>query len=56
LATARNILRGTFRLSIAVAVLAATYGFYEQWTTFSEAQRSNWEMVKRWSAARDFQK
>lgn len=45
MAAARNIMKGTFRLSIAVAVLAAIYGFYEQWTTFAEAKNSNWKMM-----------
>jgi hypothetical protein len=43
--TARNIMRGTFRLSVAVAVLAAVYGFYEQWATFAEAKNSSWNIV-----------
>lgn len=43
--TARNILRGTFRLSVAVAALAAAYGIYEQWAAFSEAKASNWKMT-----------
>ena len=32
--TARSIMKGTFRLSIVAAVLAAGYGFYERgyWT------------------------
>jgi hypothetical protein len=30
-------MRGTFRLSVAVAVLAAVYAFYEQRATFAEA-------------------
>jgi hypothetical protein len=43
--TARNIMRGTFRLSLAVAVLAAVYGIYEQWAAFSEAKASSWKMT-----------
>jgi hypothetical protein len=42
MATARTIMRGTFRLSVAVAVLAAVYGCYEQWAAFTEAEKSSW--------------
>jgi hypothetical protein len=43
--TTRNIMRGTFRLWIALAAIAAIYGFYEHWTMFSEAQHSNLKLV-----------
>jgi hypothetical protein len=45
MATARSIMRGTFRLSIVVAVLAAGYGFYTQWSAYSEARDRNLQMV-----------
>jgi hypothetical protein len=36
MATPRNIMRGTFRLSVAVAALAAAYGVYAQLAAFTE--------------------
>ncbi len=45
MATARNIIRGTFRLSVAIAVLAAAYGFYERWSSFAEARNDSWNMM-----------
>lgn len=41
MATARDIMRGTFRLSVAVAALAAAYGFYEQLAAFAEARNQS---------------
>ena len=41
MATARNIMRGTFRLSVAVAALAAAYGFYERLAAFAEARNQS---------------
>jgi len=38
MASARNIMRGTFRLSVAVAILAAAYGFYQQLAAFSQGK------------------
>jgi hypothetical protein len=43
--TVRNILKGTFRLSIVVAVLAAAYGFYEQLSAFAKSREANREML-----------
>lgn len=43
--TTRSMLKGTFRLSIAVAVLAAIYGFYEQLSAFSKLRDGNFEML-----------
>ena len=42
--TARNIMRGTLRLSVAIAVLAAAYGFYERWSSFAEAKNDSWNI------------
>jgi hypothetical protein len=45
MATARNIIRGTFRLSVAIAVLAAAYGFYEQLAAFAEYKDQKLKML-----------
>jgi hypothetical protein len=45
MATARDIMRGTFRLSVAVAVLAAAYGVYERMAAFSETKDSRFKMM-----------
>ena len=44
MAAARDIMRGTFRLSVAVAFLAAAYGFYQQWAAFSKSMDDNLKM------------
>ena len=38
-------MRGTFRLSVAIAVLAAAYGFYEQLAEYAEARNQSLQMV-----------
>ena len=43
--TTRNARRGTFRLSVAVAALAAAYGFYVQLAQYAEARNQRVEMV-----------
>jgi hypothetical protein len=45
--TARDIMRGTFRLSIAVAGLAAAYALYERSDAFEEAQNDSLRMTMR---------
>lgn len=43
--TARNIKRGTFRLSVALAALTAAYGVCEQWAAFAKANSENLKMA-----------
>ena len=45
MATGRNIMRGTFRLSVAVAVLAAAYGAYERIAAFSATKDRSLKMM-----------
>ena len=45
MATGRNIMRGTFRLSVAVAVLAAAYGAYERMAAFSATKDRSLKMM-----------
>ena len=45
--TARDIMRGTFRLSIGVAGLAAAYAVYERSDAFEEAQNESLRMTLR---------
>ncbi len=43
--TTRSIVKGTFRLSIVVAVLAAIYGIYERLEAWGKAREGNLQML-----------
>src|SRR5215213_9809871 len=45
MATARDIMRGTFRLSIVAAALATAYGLYERYNGFSEYKNDSLKMM-----------
>lgn len=44
--TARDIIRGCFRLSIVAAALAAAYSAYQTWQSYTEAYQANYELVR----------
>ena len=45
MATTRSIMRGTFRLSVAVAVLAAGFGAYQRLAAYSETKDRDLQML-----------